>query len=68
MSSELFEDVHLGNDIQIIHFVAFSSDKAVCDNFDKNSNVGDILVELVVPKDCWNACCYREPLYENTNL
>ena len=68
MNSEQFYDIQYGNDIQIMHFVTFSSDDSVYDNFYKNPCVEDILVELIVPMDCWNACCYREPLNEKDDL
>ena len=67
MNSEIFEDIQPGNDIQIFHFVSFSNDETIRDKFDENSWINDILVELVVPKECCNAWNYEE-LSNETSL
>ena len=68
MSAELFKEIQHGNDIQIIHFISFWNDETIRDKFYDNQCISDILVEVIVPIDCYNACSYEEPSNEKAGL
>ena len=61
MSSELFKDTEINDEIQIVHFISFTNDKINKKEYSKNSNSDNMFVKVIVPKECFNACIYREP-------